>query len=411
MVRVLRWTDPWVQQLAHPKSGETIYPDPAVSGHRLIVSKTTKRFEIQRDRPKRFGERKTYKYQTGDALTGTSIKDARDKAIAAFAAISEGRSPRDNDPEPLAPPTISNFNGSPAMTTLDGAWQKFRNRNKLRPKTRELYTTVYDTHLKKWESETLVSLAMQPVKAEEEHRKITEERGPRAANLAMMLLRSIHRDAAKRDTALSAARHPCTSIEWNPEDPRKGAAVPADKMADWFRQVEVLRQKSPVRASFQILCLRTGCRPGELAARRWDDIDWDRKVLTIPESKTELIEVPLIDQIIAELECVKEAGQKLFPGNPHIFPRASGKHISRFIEPKDVLSHSGNCGRHGHHTIGTKVGLKHGMREIVLDALEGRSLLKAGLAGRGYLDSNELGPEIRAAQQAINDRIDELFAS
>jgi hypothetical protein len=43
--------------------------------------------------------------------------------------------------------------------------------------------------------------------------------------------------------------------------------------------------------------------------------------------------------------------------------------------------------------------------------LEGRSLLKAGLAGRGYLDSNELGPEIRAAQQAINDRIDQLIAS
>jgi hypothetical protein len=51
-----------------------------------------------------------------------------------------------------------------------------------------------------------------------------------------------------------------------------------------------------------------------------------------------------------------------------------------------------------------------GIPELVRDVLEGRSLLKAGLAGRGYIERSELGPKVREAQQLINDEIDKLFA-
>ena len=65
------WTDQWARQLPHPATGEAVYPDPQVSGHRLVVRKTRKTFEIQRDRPKMFGPRKTFKVQTGNVLTPT----------------------------------------------------------------------------------------------------------------------------------------------------------------------------------------------------------------------------------------------------------------------------------------------------------------------------------------------------
>ena len=61
--------------------------------------------------------------------------------------------------------------------------------------------------------------------------------------------------------------------------------------------------------------------------------------------------------------------------------------------------------RHTHKTIGTVLGIN----ELVLDVCEGRTLLKSGMAGRGYIDRGELGPKVREAQQSINDRIDELF--
>ena len=42
-----------------------------------------------------------------------------------------------------------------------------------------------------------------------------------------------------------------------------------------------------------------------------------------------------------------------------------------------MLSHSGNQMRHTHHTVGVLLGVD----ELILDVIEGRSLLKVGAAG------------------------------
>jgi len=240
--------------------------------------------------------------------------------------------------------------------------------------------------------------------ARDKHRSITASRGKRAANVTMALLRAVHRYAARLDTSLSFDRHPCTAVEFHDEKPRQGAAIPANEMARWFEQLEALRVKSPIRASYHALCLRLGARPGELAVRQWSDVDFDRRIITFPETKTHLVEIPLTEQCIAELNRLKETTRVLYSRSTHLFPARDGKCLSRYTELKNTLAYSGNCGRHSHHTIGVVLGIE----ELVLDTLEGRSLLKAGLAGRGYIERSELGPKIRAAQQLINDRIDEL---
>jgi integrase len=210
----------------------------------------------------------------------------------------------------------------------------------------------------------------------------------------MALLRSIHRHAAKLDTSLSFERHPCTAVDFHDEKPRQNAAIPAETMPAWSAQLEKLRALSPLRASFQFLNLRLGTRPGELAARKWSDVDWERQILTLPDTKTGLYEAPLTAQCIAELEHVKEVRRVLNPKSEFIFPARGDGHLARFTEPKSVLSHSGNQMRHSHHTIGVLLGID----ELVLDVLEGRSLLKVGAAGtassagRGYLDRLALVP-------------------
>jgi integrase len=155
-----------------------------------------------------------------------------------------------------------------------------------------------------------------------------------------------------------------------------------------------------------MLCLRLGTRPGELAARKTSDIDYARKILTLPTTKTFLVEVPLTLQCIEELERARKAAEILYPGSEFIFPARAGAHLSRFTERKNVLAYSGNTGRHTHQTLAAVLDIP----ELVRDVLEGRTLLKAGLAGRGYIERSELGPKVRDAQQAINDKIDELFA-
>jgi hypothetical protein len=82
MARAEKWTHEWVQGLPHPTK-EELYPDPVVRRHRLVVSQTKKTFEIQAERPGRFGPRKTYKTQTGDALTTTvDVSDNRTIVVA-----------------------------------------------------------------------------------------------------------------------------------------------------------------------------------------------------------------------------------------------------------------------------------------------------------------------------------------
>jgi integrase len=392
MARIQPWTDDWARGLPHPPGGEVIHQDPRVSGHRLVLRKTRKTFEVQRDRPLRYGPRKTFKVQVGSVVT-TTIEEARKKAIEVLAQVERGLDPRPQ----LEVPTV---------TTLGSAWEEFKRRPDLRPSTRKLNEQTYNRCLKKWEGESLANLAAHPVMARDEHRAITEARGPRTANMAMSLLRAIHRHAAQLDTSLSFERHPCTAVDFHDEKPREGAAIPGQAMPQWSAQLEKLREVSPIRASFHMLCLRLGTRPGELAARKISDIDYGRKILTLPTTKTYLVEVPLTAQCLEELTRVRKSAQVLYPGSDYIFPARADGHLSRFTEPKDILAYSGNSGRHTHHTLAAVLDIP----ELVRDVLEGRSLLKAGLAGRGYIERSELGPKVREAQQLINDKIDELFA-
>jgi integrase len=396
MNRAMRWTDEWVQALEHPRQGERVYRDPTMARHRLVVKVRKKVFEVQAERPRHYGERKTWVVQVGEAPI-CKVHEARTKAIEVLSAIVQG-----GNPHPKA--------AGPAVTLLGGAWAEYKARGDLRPSTLAVYEGSYENNLAHWADLPLKTLVEHPVMARDLHRQITGRGAPSEANHTLRLLRSIYRHAAKLDTSLSRVRHPCEAVEWHQEKKRVGAAIPAELMPAWAAQIEAMRSNRPIRASFQMLNLRLGTRPGELARAKWEDFDWQRNVLVLPETKTHLVEVPLTAQIREEFERVKEVGQGLFPGSPYVF-RANSKtgYIRELMEQKTVLSHSGNSGRHTHHTIGTILGVQHGIDELVLDVLEGRTLLKSGLAGRGYIDRSELGPKVRAAQERINDEIDRLF--
>jgi integrase len=393
-----KWTDEWVKELEHPRPGEPerVFYDPTLNQHRLVVKRTKKVFEVQADQPRRFwqnGKRKTFVVQTGDTID-TTIECSRERAAVSLGRIRKGEDPR----------------GRPAEreTTLAGAWGEFKKRSALKKSTLRAYESSYDRCLEKWASTTLRTLVNNPRMARDEHAAIIKSRGPAEADHSLRLLRAIYRHAAKLDTTLPGDRNPCSAVDWCGDKKREGAAIPAATMPLWRREIQALREDSPIRAGFHVLCLRLGTRPGELARAKWADVDWKRRVLVVPESKTFLYEVPLTKQCIAELKKLEDARALNKNGSDFVFPSRVGRralgHIARFTEPKGTLCFSGNSGRHTHHTLGTRLGVK----EIVLDVLEGRSLQKAGAAGRGYIDRIELGPELRGAQESINREIDRL---
>ena len=398
MAKSQRWTDEWVQLLEHPKPGERerVLADPALNGHRLIVSRTKKTFEIQAQLPSRFrfnGKRRTYKVQTGDALD-TTIEQSRERAAVIKARIRKGEDPRGKSPE--------------KETTLRGAWAKYQERTDLKPRTRAMYNDVFDRDLAKFGDISLRQLVDNPSIAQGWHKAIVSRNAPSTADHALRLLRAIYRYAARLDVSLPGDRNPCSAVEFRGDKKRQKASIPRQMMPAWWRQIENLRQKSPLRAAFQVLLLRLGCRPGELASAEWSQVDFEHSTFWIPDSKEEPYEIPLPAQATAEFKRLLEARCLNRGARDYVFPSRLGKrghaHLTQYTEPRRVLSHSSNQMRHTHHTIGVRLKID----DRVLDPLEGRSILKSGLAGRGYCDVHELGPELRQAQETINQEIDRL---
>src|SRR5947209_5809125 len=145
MVKSQRWSDEWVRGLEHPTRGgpERVFYDQTLSGHRLVVKRTRKVFEVQAKRPKRFGPAKTFVVQVGDALD-CSIEEARSKAMVALGRIRRGEDPRGMSP------------GMPrtdAGQTLGAAWQVYRKREDLGPRTLAMYESTWNRNLEKWKDE------------------------------------------------------------------------------------------------------------------------------------------------------------------------------------------------------------------------------------------------------------------
>ncbi len=214
-----RWTDPWVKALEHPAPGrpEVVFHDPTLNKHRLVVKRTRKIFEVQAEQPQAFngGRRKTYVVQVGDA-NDLTVEMARDRAAVILSRIRKGEDPRSRSAE--------------REVTVGGAWEEFKKRDDIRPRTLGVYEQTYDSVLKPWADRTLRSLVDEPRLARDEHAKVTKERGPCAADHGFRLLRAVYRHAAQLDTTLPRDRHPCSAVQWHGDKKRTGAAITAAEM-------------------------------------------------------------------------------------------------------------------------------------------------------------------------------------
>ena len=76
--------------------------------------------------------------------------------------------------------------------------------------------------------------------------------------------------------------------------------------------------------------LLSGARKSELLQARWDQVDWNRCILNLPETKSgEAQTVALNQPAIAILQATPET-----EGNPHIFPgKRTGRHLVNIDKP------------------------------------------------------------------------------
>ncbi|MFB3787758.1 MAG: tyrosine-type recombinase/integrase [bacterium] len=151
---------------------------------------------------------------------------------------------------------------------------------------------------------------------------------PVMANRLVSLLHVIFSFAKKWGVLKTSEENPATFIERFPEKKRTVWVVPED-MDKLIRALEP--ENVLIRAAI-LLYLTTGLRNRELVRRRWEDIDWERKILILTETKSKRpFLLPLSD---AALEILK--GIPRFLGNPYIFPsNKKGRPWTQF--PRNAL--------------------------------------------------------------------------
>jgi integrase len=151
---------------------------------------------------------------------------------------------------------------------------------------------LFERHLAGWKGRSLASLPRPDVASL--HREIGEKHGHYAANRVLQLLRAVVNFAI--DAEMWSGQNPCSRIPLFHEASRERFLQPTEfpKFLKALSQTTNLDLKD-----FTLLALLTGVRRGNLLAARWEEIDFERGLWLIPDTKNrEPHVVPLVHRAV-----------------------------------------------------------------------------------------------------------------
>ncbi|MCY4383629.1 MAG: integrase family protein [Nitrospinae bacterium] len=271
--------------------------------------------------------------------------------------------------------------------------------------TVRLYRQNLRVNLSDWLKRPLDAITRQD--AEDRFNLITGKHGWSAANQTLSMLRSIY-------------CRPCVDFEGlrNPVDlwlaaggrfhrkRRRRISSPAEVLPRWRKGIEAAGLEPEIRDIF-LIGIYTGMRRGEIVSLRREQVDMERRVLRVEETKTgEPLELPITRQLTAILD------RRLADGEgPWVFPspRSGAGHVSDLARFYGEISEKG----------GTRFWF-HGLRNAFITVAERELMLPRSLTKRlvnharpqdvteGYAADWSVG-QLREPAQRIADRIDELI--
>ncbi len=224
---------------------------------------------------------------------------------------------------------------------------------------------------------------------------------PFQANRAVGLLRTML-NVAVRWGQIAEGPNPCRHVKYFPE-PKRERFLSDDEIGRLGKALREVAQKSPDNAlgvaAIRLLAL-TGARRNEILTLRWDFVDWTRRELQLPDSKTGKKAIALnapARQILREL-------QELAGGSPWVFPGSrDGEHRKDLKGPwYAARTAAGLEGLRLHdlrHTYAS-VGARSGLGLPLIGAILGQS--QATTTERySHLDNDP----VHAANEAVGARI------
>ena len=303
MAKRINFTQASLTALPIPSSGREYVYDLKTPGLQLCMSAAGgKVFYVYRrvaGKPSRI--------RLGD-LGSLNVAQARKAAALIAGEVAEGRNPAQARRAARLEPTLGDL------------WEHFRTTHaepKLSPRTVSGYRQQWEGHLKPWAGRKLSVITRGDVA--KLHAKIgkgskngkRKTGGPYMANRMLALLGSMY---AKAGELGWKGDHPAKGIKRFPERDRE-RFLTGDELPRFFKGLA--QEPSDTMRAFFALALLTGARRSNVQAMRWDEIDFDARMWTIPHTKSgKPVIVPLsplaLDLLAGRRKAV--AGEWVFPG-------------------------------------------------------------------------------------------------
>ena len=359
-----RLTEAFIKGLAF-EGRAYVVRDTKITGLMVAINKGSKSYKVQRDlwtgqRGRRRLE-KTVRHTLGttDDLT---LEQARERAEAVIAQIRKGVDPNAPPPSP--------DEGSHAWT-VERMYREYADDLRTRERADRTIDDILarlERYLRSWKSLPITEIRRSM--AREEHKRVTAEHGPRAANQALKDFRAAYNFALKVvDDPDALPQNPVAAVTFNKERAANRVLLP-DEMPEWWATVRAM--PNPIRRDMHTLGLLSGLRPGTLVSLRRDWVRLSHRAISIPRMKSgRTFDLPLSDYMMEVVQRIMATCDILYPQSDWLFPTRSsaGRRIiaTQVWKEKTLPSLTGHILRHTYRTVAQRVGVDKIDARLLLD--------------------------------------------
>ena len=308
-------TKRFIENIPLSPKGQKLYTDTDLPGFGLIVGTGKKTYFAQRQIKGR-----TVRVTIG--MHGVFTPDqARTDAKELLVRMARGENPNETKRQQ-----------SMTQVTLRDACKAYQgSRKDLSAASLYKFERCKDKWFSDWMDKPLIELKRDTVA--KRHTSLGKEYGASTANKALKTLRAIYNNAMFTNEALPSNPVKVLSLSkgWFEEGVRQSVIKP-NQLKTWYEAVQTI-ENDAIRA-YLCLLLFTGMRKNEGLKLRWENVDFNERTLTVPDTKNKKpLVIPMSEPVLALLKDRKSRTGK----SAWVFP--SSKTDGHIIEPKRWIAH------------------------------------------------------------------------
>jgi len=280
--------------------------------------------------------------------------------------------------------------------TLEDAFEEYFTLKDLSPKTQQLYRYNLERYLGPWRGRKLYDIGNDRAGVRRLFQRLSEAHGKAAASQVIRMLSAVYRFARRVDVSLPEC--PTVAVDLPAIKPRDWAMGP-EELREWWKGVQGL---TTLKRMWWLTCLLTGGRRGSIEALRWEDVDFDGRLINFSVAKGgRTYSVPACDTLVRLLEEYRDCGE--IPPSPWVFPSPARPetHIKDVRDDKRGVK-SAHRLRHTYRTVLAQLGCPPDQAKLLL----GHAL--GGVSG-GYVTVALVTESLRPWANAVARRYEEIL--